>query len=156
MDKGFIRKWNWQIRLLGLLKIPVLGFVNPKLVELTDSSVVMKVKYNRRNKNHLNSIYFGALAVGADTAAGIHAFYFAKEKGYKISLAFKNMEAEFIKRVECDAYFYSNNGHDVLNMIEQSKKDGLRYTIPVPVEVKSKEGELLANFTMMLSVKVLS
>ena len=71
-----MNKLKWLFFFLKF-KIPVLGFVSPKIIELTDTHVKVKIKLNWKNKNHLNSMYFGALAVGADVAAGFHAFYYA-------------------------------------------------------------------------------
>ena len=64
-----------------------------------------KIRLRRRTKNHLNSMYFGALAVGADVAGGVHAFYFSEKHNLKVSFAFKGMNAEFIMRAEADCIF---------------------------------------------------
>ena len=78
MDKDkLFKKIKWQLFLLGRFKIPMLGYTAPKLIELNNNKAKVKIKLKRRTKNHLNSMYFGALAVGADVAGGIHAFYFA-------------------------------------------------------------------------------
>lgn len=98
-------KLKRNIWLLGTFKIPMLGFARPKLLAIDADQVVMKIKLRRRTKNHLNSMYFGALAVGADTAAGIHAYYLGVEKKLKLSLAFKSCKAEFLKRAETDVTF---------------------------------------------------
>ena len=88
-----IRKIQWMIFLLGLVKIPLIGFVRPRLIELSDEKIAVKIKFRRRTKNHLNSMYFGALAIGADVAGGIHAFYFAEKLNKKASFAFEDSSA---------------------------------------------------------------
>ena len=97
-----IRKMRWLMFLLGRVKIPLIGYTNPKLIAIDSQTVRVKIKLRRRTKNHLNSMYFGALAVGADIAGGIQVFYFSKLIGRDISFAFKGMNAEFIKRAESD------------------------------------------------------
>ena len=79
-----IRNLQWKLFLLGLFKIPIIGFVRPRLEEINDETVKVKIKLNRKSKNHLNSMYFGALSVGADIAGGIHVFYFSDTLGKKI------------------------------------------------------------------------
>ena len=97
MDKDkLFKKIKWQLFLLGRFKIPMLGYTAPKLIELNNNKAKVKIKLKRRTKNHLNSMYFGALAVGADVAGGIHAFYFANMHNKKVSFAFKGMSCEFI------------------------------------------------------------
>ena len=78
-----LSKMNWLLFLLSRFKIPVIGFVKPKLLVLNDTDVEVKIRLRRRSKNHLNSMYFGALAIGADVAAGIHTFYFSEKLDIK-------------------------------------------------------------------------
>ena len=90
--------WKRMVFLLGLFKIPLIGYVKPKVIQVDATTVKVKIRIRRRTKNHLNSMYFGALAIGADVAGGVHAFYFAEEQGRKVSFAFKGMK--FIKTVD--------------------------------------------------------
>ena len=105
--------------MLGLVKIPIIGFVKPKLIELNDEKARVKIRLRRRTKNHLNSMYFGALAVGADVAAGLHAFYFAGKMGKKVSFAFKGMSVEFLMRAESSVVFSSNPSSNPLYRVSQ-------------------------------------
>lgn len=86
--KKLLKQIKWKLFLLGKFKIPLLGFTGVKLIGISDSSVEVKIRLRRRTKNHLNSMYFGALAIGADVAGGIHAFYFANvyQKKYPLLL----------------------------------------------------------------------
>lgn len=149
-----IRSLKWKIWLLGKFKIPILGFTNPKLISIDEREVVMKIKYRRRTKNHLNSMYFGALAVGADTAAGIHAFYLGAQKGYKVSLAFKSCHADFLKRAETDVLFVCKEGQKIAQQMETSLQTGERQNEPIFVEAFNTDDELVATFVMVLSLKV--
>jgi hypothetical protein len=75
--------------LLGRVKIPLIGYTSPKLISIDSQSVQVKIKLRRRTKNHLSSMYFGALAVGADIAGGIQVFYFSKfHQKYKMLSSF--------------------------------------------------------------------
>ena len=111
--KALFKKIKWQLFLLGKLKIPMLGFTGVKLIAIDDTTSKVHIKLKRRTKNHLNSMYFGALAVGADVAGGVHAFYFANIYQKKVSFAFKGMSCEFIKRAESDCPFISNDGKKI-------------------------------------------
>ena len=63
-----LNKIRWMLRLLGWIKIPLIGYVRPRLVNLDDNVAVVKIKLRRRTRNHLHSMYFGALAIGAPPA----------------------------------------------------------------------------------------
>ncbi len=154
MDRQkLLKKVKWQLFLLGRFKIPMLGYTGLKLIELNDTSAKTKIRLKRRTKNHLNSMYFGALAVGADVAAGLHAFYFATLHGKKVSFAFKGMSCEFIKRAESDCTFISEDGKKVEDAILESISTGERINTATEVKVYDEENELVATFEMIVSVK---
>ncbi len=98
MSNPNLKKYGMMLRLMGIFKIPMIGYVRPRLIEINDTDVVVKIRLRRRTKNHLKSMYFGVLAVGADVTAGLHAFYFCDELNVRPSFAFKAMKSEFIKR----------------------------------------------------------
>jgi len=157
MKKGkeiSLRKMQWLLFQLGLFKIPIIGFVKPKLLVLNDNESQVRIKIRRRTKNHLSSMYFGALAVGADVAAGLHAFYFAESMGYKVSFAFKSFSGEFIKRAETDVIFKINQGELVRKAIEKSAETGERINQEIDVIATSTNDEEVATFKMVVSVKV--
>ena len=145
---------KWMLFLLGVAKIPIIGFVKPRLVKLDDYEAAVKIRLRRRTKNHLKSMYFGALAVGADVAAGLHAFYFAQKMGKKVSFAFKGMNAEFLMRAESDIVFVSEDGAIVQDAMNRSLDLGERINEPINVLAKNSKGETVATFEMVVSVRV--
>lgn len=150
---------NLFLKLFGIRKVPLIAFVNPKIVECNPSRVAVKIKLNRRTKNHLNSMYFGALAIGADIAGGFLAMFIADHRKLKISLAFKAVTAEFIKRPERDVLFTCEDGELIEKMIVQSMDDGSRINQEVNIIATCPESfgtEPVATFTLTLSIKVYS
>ena len=145
---------KWMLFLLGFAKIPIIGFVKPKLITLNDEEASVKIRLRRRSKNHLKSMYFGALAVGADVAAGLHAFYFAEKMGKKVSFAFKGMNAEFLMRAESDITFISEDGAKVSDAMNRSLELGERINEPISVLAKNSKNEIVATFEMIVSVRV--
>ncbi len=143
-----------KLFLLGLIKIPMIGYVKPKLIQLDDQEAAVRIRLRRRTKNHLKSMYFGALAVGADVAAGLHAFYFADKMGKKVSFAFKGMNAEFIMRAESTIVFVSEDGAKVNDAMKRSFEQGERINEPINVIAKNDKDEVVARFEMIVSVRV--
>ena len=151
-----IKKAQRFLWLFGLFKIPMIGFVSPKLILLDNEKIIIKIPYKRRTKNHLKSIYLGALVIGADLAAGFHAFLIGREMNKNISLAFKGIHGEFISRPMSDVFFVSNEGNKVKNMIEESISSGDRITNDISIEVFTgypEQPELVAIFTLGLSIR---
>ena len=149
-----LKSMQWKMFLLGFFKIPLLHYVRPRLIEINDEKVVLKVRLRRRTKNHLNSMYFGALAVGADVAGGIQVFYFAEKYNKKVSFAFKGMNAQFLKRSETDTIFESNQGYVVAAAVKKSMETGERINDTINVIAKNTQGEIVATFEMGISLKV--
>lgn len=154
MENKDLRRLQWMLRLMGWFKIPMIGYVKPKLVFINDETVKVNISLRRRTKNHLNSMYFGALSVGADVAAGIYAFYFAEQMKTKVSFAFKSMQADFLKRAESDIVFVCSEGKLIREAMEKSKFSGDRVNQPVQVLAYDQQNEIVATFVMTVSVKV--
>lgn len=101
-------------------------------------------------------MYFGALAVGADVAAGIHAYYLSEIYQNKMTLAFKSLSAEFLKRAESDIIFKCEEGKRISLIIEKSKIEDQRINDMVEVLAYNSTNEVVAKFKMELSIKVLN
>ncbi|MDB3905276.1 DUF4442 domain-containing protein [Crocinitomicaceae bacterium] len=149
-----IKKMRWLLFLLGFMKIPMIRYTRPKLLAIDDNTVRVKIKLRRRTKNHLSSMYFGALSVGADIAGGIQVFYFSKKMDRKVSFAFKGMNAQFLKRAESDIIFESHEGQKIQKAMEKSLIEGARINDSIMVEAKNDAGEIVATFEMIVSVRV--
>ncbi|UCD33411.1 MAG: DUF4442 domain-containing protein [Desulfobacterales bacterium] len=144
------------LRYFGFFKIPLLCFVRPSVIELTDTRVVVRIPLRRRTRNHLGSMYFGALTIGADCAAGLIAMKLIRNSSKNISLIFKRMEAEFLKRAESDVYFICDQGREISELVAESIASLERVEMPVNVTAKvpDKFGEEpVARFTLLLSLK---
>ena len=64
------QKETYLLRLFGLTKVPMIGFLWPKIIKIEDYISIIRIPSSYRSKNHVNSMYFGALCAGADMAAG--------------------------------------------------------------------------------------
>lgn len=143
------------LRLLGL-RIPMIFFVGPRVQELDDEGCAISIPLTYRSKNHLGSMYFGALHVGADLTSGLNAARLIYTKHRKVSLVFKDCRAEFLKRADGDVLFRTRDGGRVRAAVEQADASGERVTVPVEVvaTVPKKYGdEPVARFTLGLSLK---
>ena len=147
-----LRRMQWILFLLGRLKIRMIGFVRPRIMEMDEEKAVIRIRLRRRTKNHLGSMYFGTLAVGADLAGAIHSIYFTGGKG--MSMSFKSMHAEFLRRAEGDVFFESNDGKVIREMIDESRQSGERINRMVHVKAKNENGEEVAIFHMEISIKM--
>lgn len=138
-------------------KVMMIGYLKPRLVTLNEVEIVIFLPLRRRSRNHLKSMYFGALAVGADLAGGIHGFYHAKLAQCEVALIFKSFQAQFLRRPESGVYFICTEGLIVQQMIEEGKKTGERITRPINISAYTdypNSSHKVAHFILELSLKV--
>jgi len=143
--KAFVRK-----------NIPVLAYIRPQIVEMTADTCIIKIPFWRRTRNHLNSMYFGVLSAGADLSGGMIAMNAIKQSGSPVALSFKDFNAVFLKRAEGDVHFCCTEGAAIRALVDRSISSGEREEMPVHVSatVPSISDDIVANFTLTLSLKV--
>lgn len=145
-----------MLQYFGRLKIPLVGFVGPRIVELSSAKTILKVPLRRHTMNHLNSMYFGAVCTAADVTGALIAMNYIVGCGHKVHLSFKDFHADFIRRAEGDTYFTCVQGSEIIEFIDRSiQRPGQRMNMPVHVTatVPDKSGEEpVAKFTLTLSV----
>ncbi|NNN45179.1 MULTISPECIES: DUF4442 domain-containing protein [unclassified Vibrio] len=151
-----LTKANFYLNYFGFLKVPLIWYCRPKILSLSAQAVEVSIPLKRRNKNHLNSMYFGVLAVGADVAGGFMAMHKAQLRGQPISLAFKGVKAEFFRRPEAAVHFHCDQGKVIDEMLDQTIATGQRVNkaIKIIATCPSLHGnEPMAEFWLTLSLK---
>ena len=136
----------------GANQVPMIGYCDPEVVELTASRCEIRIPLQDKTKNHLNSMYFGALAVGADVAGGLMAMQMIQASGQPIDLVFKDFKANFLRRPDADVHFNCEDGELVQAMIAKAMQSGERVNETVTVTATA-DGEPVAEMQLTLSLK---
>ena len=91
MDKWTDRFKNTLfVRAYTFTKIPLIWWLRPQILELGKQKTEIKIALNRRTKNHLNSMYFGSLAVGAELVIAMKAVVAIYQSKAKVDFVFKD------------------------------------------------------------------
>jgi acyl-coenzyme A thioesterase PaaI-like protein len=148
-------KSTFFVKYFGFTKVPLIFYVNPSVVKLDEKICVIKIPLNRRTKNHLNSMYFGVLATGADLAGGLVAMNEIVSSKKNISLSFKDFHADFLKRAEGDVHFVCTQVEELKKFVQIVSESDERHNFKVQIDayVPKKGSELVATFTLTLSLK---
>jgi acyl-coenzyme A thioesterase PaaI-like protein len=144
------------VRLWALRNVFLLYFTKPTVLEVNERRCEVRIPLNWRTKNHLKSMYFGALCIGADVSGGLIAFHLATRQKAKISFVFKDLKAEFLKRAEDDVHFVCEDGALIQDLLRRTLETGERQdaTVHVTARVPRKLGaEPVATFALTLSIK---
>ncbi len=144
------------LRWFGLSKIPMLLYTGVSVTAVDDQHMVVRIPLRRRTRNHLGSMYFGALCVGADCAGGAYAMHLIRHQKLNMALAFKDFEAKFLKRAEGDVEFCCAQGKEIAALVELATTSGERVErqIEVIATVPSISDEPVAVFKLTLSLKL--
>ena len=149
-------KMTLYIRYFGLTKVPMIFYCRPRVLDITSDSVTVKIPLLRRNKNHVGSMYLGALSVGDDITSAMLALSVIKKSKKKIIPIFKDFNVEFLKRAEGDVHFECTEGEKIKSLVQKVIDTGNRCNeiIHVIAYVPSKlENQPVAKFKLTLSLK---
>ena len=148
-DTLFLKAW-------AVANVPMIWLTGASIVASDERRCQVRIPFLRRNRNHLRSVYFGVLCIGADIAGGFLAMRRIREQGGGVSLVFKDLRAEFLKRAEGDVMFTCEDGEAIAGLVRRALTTGERENMPVVVvaTVPSKLGdEPVARFELTLSLK---
>lgn len=147
-DTFFVRMFAWW-------KIPLIAYVRPRVLFVDDQRVEVLIPLRRRTKNHLGSMYFGSLMIGADLAAGYYAARLIFQSQRKIDFVFKSSTAQFFKRPLGDVVFSCEQGDIIKALVERAETSGERVDaeIQVAARVPSLSEDIVAEMRLVLSLK---
>jgi hypothetical protein len=151
-----------MIRFYGVTLNPLVAIVSPTILEMNDHKTVLKVPLNYITRNHLNTMYFGALNIGAELGIAALAFKLTREfalrspTGEKIDFIFKDFKAQYFKRAEGDVHFICEENQIVIDQIKEAEHSSERITraLKAYAVVPSRDPlEKIAEFDLTLSVR---
>ena len=146
-------KKTWLMRGFGLTKVPLLFLCSPRIVRLDEDVCEVLIPFRKIVKNHVGSMYFGAMAIGADTCVGMHAVDKISKSKKNVGFIFKDFKAQFLKRAEGDALFICEEGKAVQDLIDEVLRTGERAHKPIKARAVVR-GETVAEFELTLSLKI--
>ncbi len=149
-------KQNLMLKAFGLVKIPMIFACRAKLLELNSSRVRVRIPLNYFTKNHHGSMYFGALAVGADLAGAAMAIKLIRDSRKNVTFIFKDFQAQFHKRPEGDVEFLCEDGEAIHDLVNKAITTAERVNTSVKIRatVPKISQELVAEFVLTLSLKL--
>jgi len=149
-------KMTIVLRLVSLFKCPMVFFLGMIVEEINLSICKIRVPLRFRSKNPMGSMYFGALASGADVAGALIAYKIVMSKKASVSILFRDMRAEFFKKATDDVVFVCKDGAIVERVVNETLAtcEGVEADVTVNAYLRSNvDGDPVAKFKMLLAVK---
>jgi Domain of unknown function (DUF4442) len=149
-----IKKLNRFIQGLSLLKVPLLGICRPRILELTEDVARVKLPYEFLTKNHLGSMYFGALGMGSELSIALRLLDRMRREKVPVSFIFKDFSCEFLKRAETDVHFITEQVRAIDKLIDLSAGSPDRHNGTFDgYAVSATTGEKLMTYKLTISMK---
>ena len=122
---------------LYCLRTPMLLLMRPEVIANSSQSVTIRVPINWFTMNQYGTMFFGAIAAGADLTGGFAAFERAPALG--VQVLYKNFSCVFLRRVDAPLYLTCNDVPAIIRGIEEAHKTGARVNVDVKVNGFNKE-----------------
>ena len=151
---ALLLKKNMILWGLSFLKLPLLLYIRPKITRYDESTCHIRVNLQRRTQNHLKSMYFGALAMGAELSIAGSAVLEIWDLKQPIDFIFKDFQCQFLKRANSDVIFVSHNNQQVKGLLLQALKTGERYEKTFTGEARSADHPELVFMAYRLTLSV--
>ena len=145
---------SMKLRMVTWWQIPVICYCRPQIIHLDDEYCKLRIPFNWRTRNHVQSMYIGVFTVGADLTGGLLTFRSIRKRKRKVILIFKDFHADFLKRAEGDVHFVCEDGIAIQSLVNTAEETGERQNLPVNIiaTVPEISDEPVAKFVLTLSI----
>jgi Domain of unknown function (DUF4442) len=143
-----------KFRLYLLTKVPAAFFAGLRVAEADVDHCVVTIPYRWSTQNPFRSIYFACLGMAAEMSTGILAMANVYKSNPPVSMLVIGMEAGFTKKATGLTRFTCNDGAAIRAAVERAKATGEAQIVKAKTVGLSKNGELVAEFSLTWSFKV--
>jgi len=149
-------KFTAMINAYCMINIPLLAFCTPRVMELDEKRAVARIRLDRRTRNHLGVMYFGALAMGAELSIALKCLQAIAQSGQKIDFIFKDFECQFHRRADSHVHFICEQAAAIQDLINRAAATSERLTetfegFAIIAEGESKDPVM--SYKLTLSVR---
>lgn len=147
---------NLRLRLFTWFRVPLIAYLGPVIEQLDDHRCVVRIPLRRRSRNHLNSMYLGALTTGAETTVGVVAFSRIQDRKLRVTVVQRAFTAEFHAKAMGDVHFVCDDVDKVHQLIDQAQAttERIEGDVRVLAMVPDQPGDApVATFTFALSLR---
>ena len=143
-----------KINLFMLFKLPSAFFCGVRVVSISDSEAIVKVKHRWINQNPFKSLYWAVQGMASEFANGILVMQEIKKTNRKISMLVTHQEGRFTKKATGKILFKCSEGNLVKEAIHKSIETGEGQIIHLKTDGIDANGELVSQFVYEWSIKV--
>ena len=146
-----VRHPLFSLYLLGKLPIAWLAGVRVKSIEQDSCTTV--VPYRWLSQNPFRSTYFACLGMAAEMSTGLLAMAHVNDAPQRVSMLVTGLQATFNKKAKERTWFTCRDGKAIRDAVAHTIATGEPVTLTVQSTGESRDGTLIASFTVTWSFK---
>ena len=143
-----------KVNLFNLVKLPLAYLGGVRVRTITDTEVVVSIKYRWMNQNPFKSMFWAAQGMAAEMPTGVLVMKAIDDSKVKVSMLVTQQEAQFFKKATGRILFSCKGGNEIREAIQESIKTGEGQVIVLISEGKNKDGVVVSRFQFHWSLRV--
>ncbi|WP_165733543.1 DUF4442 domain-containing protein [Polaribacter sp. 20A6] len=143
-----------KVNLFNLVKLPLAYLGGVRVRTITDTEVVVSIKYRWMNQNPFKSMFWAAQGMAAEMPTGVLVMKAIDDSKVKVSMLVTQQEARFFKKATGRILFSCKGGNEIREAIQESIKTGEGQVIVLISEGKNKDGVVVSRFQFHWSLRV--
>ncbi|QTD38223.1 DUF4442 domain-containing protein [Polaribacter batillariae] len=143
-----------KVNFFNLVKLPLAYFGGVRVRSITNTEVVVSIKYKWLNQNPFKSMFWAAQGMAAEMPTGILVMKAIYDSKRKVSMLVTYQEADFYKKATGKIIFTCKGGNEIRNAIKASIKTGEGQMVILTSEGKNEDGVVVSKFQFHWSVRV--
>jgi hypothetical protein len=139
----------WQIRFFPvflLAKLPLAWMAGLRIGYLGDKGCEIRMKHRFWNSNPFGSMYFAAMAMGAEMSTGLPAYVYLRKQRQDVSLLLAEMEVVYHKKAVGRVYFRFEGMKDLITSLETLGHSGDTCKTRLVSHCFNDQKQLMAEF----------
>lgn len=137
-----------------LFKLPLAYFGGVRVISLSETIAIVKIKHQWINQNPFKSIFWVAQGMAAEMSTGILIMQEIRNSNSKVSMLVTHQESDFSKKATGKILFTCNEGELVKKTIEKSIKTNEGQTVILTSIGVNESGVVVSNFRFQWSLKI--
>ena len=143
-----------KINTFMFFKLPLGWWSGMRVISLTDTTAIVKIKHKWMNQNPFKSMFWAAQGMAAEMTTGILVMQEIEKSKRKVSMLVTHQEGDFFKKATGKIIFKCTGGSIIREAIETSIKTQEGQVIVLTAEGVNENGVVVSTFKFQWSLKV--
>tara|TARA_B110000503_G_scaffold141218_1_gene234060 strand:+ start:653 stop:1108 length:456 start_codon:yes stop_codon:yes gene_type:complete len=143
-----------KINTFMFFKLPLGWWSGMRVISLTDTASIVKIKHKWKNQNPFKSMFWAAQGMAAEMSTGVLVMQEIEKSKRKVSMLVTHQEGDFFKKATGKILFTCTGGDKIREAIDASIETGEGQVVVLTSEGVNEDGVVVSNFQFQWGLKV--